>query len=157
MAGVNKVILVGNLGNDPEVKYMPSGDAIANISVATMDKWKDKATGEQREATEWHRVVFFGKLAEIVGQYLKKGSAIYVEGKIKTEKYTDKKDGIERYATKIIADSMQMLGDAKGSRSEDQSAPPQQRTQQSAPRNQSGGQAARPAPNFEDMDNDIPF
>lgn len=109
MASVNKVIIVGNLGRDPEVRYMPNGDAIANITVATTDKWKDKASGEQREATEWHRISFFGKLAEIAGQYLTKGSQVYVEGKLKTRKYTDK-DGVEKYSTEITADSLQMLG-----------------------------------------------
>jgi single-strand DNA-binding protein len=109
MASVNKVIIVGNLGKDPETRYMPSGDAQTSCSVATTDKWKDKASGEQKEATEWHRIAFFGKLAEIAGQYLKKGSQVYIEGKLKTRKWTDK-DGIEKYSTEIIADSMQMLG-----------------------------------------------
>jgi len=114
MASVNKVIIVGNLGRDPEVRYMPSDDAIANIAVATTFKSKDKNTGEQKESTEWHRISFFGRLAEIAGQYLKKGSAVYVEGRLQTRKYTDK-DGIERYATDIIAESMQMLGGGQGS------------------------------------------
>jgi len=109
MASVNKVIIVGNLGRDPEIRYMPSGDAIANIAVATSYKSKDKNTGEQKELTEWHRISFFGRLAEIVGQYLAKGSSVYVEGRLQTRKYTDK-DGIERYATDIIAENMQMLG-----------------------------------------------
>ncbi len=109
MASVNKVIIVGNLGRDPEMRYMPSGDAIANIAVATTVKWKDKTTGEQKEATEWHRISFFGKLAEIAGQYLTKGSQVYVEGKLKTRKYTDK-DGVEKYSTEIVGDTMQMLG-----------------------------------------------
>jgi single-strand DNA-binding protein len=113
MASVNKVIIVGNLGRDPETRYMPSGDAITNIAVATTDKWKDKATGEQKEATEWHRISFFGKLAEIAGQYLKKGSQVYIEGKLRTRKYTDK-DGVEKYSTEIVADSMQMLGSRQG-------------------------------------------
>lgn len=108
MASVNKVILVGNLGRDPEMRYSPSGDAMSNIAVATTDKWKDKATGQQKEATEWHRVAFFGKLAEVAGQYLKKGAQVYIEGKLRTRKWTDK-DGIEKYATEIIADSLQML------------------------------------------------
>lgn len=109
MASVNKVIIVGNLGKDPEVRYMPSGDAIANIAVATSFKSKDKNTGEQKETTEWHRISFFGRLAEVVSQYLKKGSTVYVEGRLQTRKYTDK-DGIERYATEIVAENMQMLG-----------------------------------------------
>ena len=113
MASVNKVIIVGNLGRDPETRYMPSGDAMTNIAVATTDKWKDKSTGEQKEATEWHRIAFFGKLAEIAGQYLKKGSQVYIEGKLRTRKWTDK-DGVEKYSTEIIADTMQMLGSRQG-------------------------------------------
>ena len=113
MASVNKVIVVGNLGRDPETRYMPSGDAMTNIAVATTDKWKDKATGEQKEATEWHRIAFFGKLAEIAGQYLKKGSQVYIEGKLRTRKWTDK-DGVEKFTTEIIADSMQMLSSRQG-------------------------------------------
>ncbi|WP_426172563.1 single-stranded DNA-binding protein [Pseudoduganella sp. R-34] len=109
MASVNKVIIVGNLGRDPEVRYMPSGDAIANIAVATSYRSKDRNTGEQKELTEWHRISFFGRLAEIVSQYLKKGSSVYVEGRLQTRKYTDK-DGIEKYATDIIAENLQMLG-----------------------------------------------
>jgi single-strand DNA-binding protein len=139
MASVNKVIIVGNLGKDPETRYMPSGDAMTNIAVATTDKWKDKASGEQKEATEWHRVAFFGKLAEIAGQYLKKGSQVYIEGKLKTRKWTDK-DGIEKYTTEIVADTMQMLG---GKPSDSGSAPQQRQAKQSAA---AGG--------FED---DIPF
>jgi single-strand DNA-binding protein len=113
MASVNKVIIVGNLGRDPETRYMPSGDAVTNITVATTDKWKDKASGEMKEATEWHRIAFFGRLAEVAGQYLKKGSQVYVEGRLKTRKYTDK-DGVEKYATEIAADTMQMLGSRQG-------------------------------------------
>src|ERR1051325_4098423 len=113
MASVNKVIIVGNLGRDPEIRYMPSGDAIANIAVATSYKSKDRNSGKQKDLTEWHRISFFGRLAEIVGQYLKKGSSVYVEGRLQTRKYTDK-DGIERYATDIIAENMQMLGGRAG-------------------------------------------
>ena len=109
MASVNKVILVGNLGKDPETRYAPSGDAITNITLATTDSWKDKSTGEKKEATEWHRVVFFGRLAEIAGEYLKKGSQVYVEGRLRTRKWQDK-DGQDRYTTEIVADAMQMLG-----------------------------------------------
>lgn len=109
MASINKVILVGHLGRDPESRYMPSGEQVTSIAVATTDRWRDKATGEQREQTEWHRVSFFGKLAEIAGQYLKKGSQVYIEGRLRTNKYTDR-DGVERYQTQIIADRMQMLG-----------------------------------------------
>jgi len=165
MASVNKVIIVGNLGRDPEIRYMPSGDAIANIAVATSYKSKDRNSGEQKELTEWHRISFFGRLAEIVGQYLKKGSSVYVEGRLQTRKYTDK-DGIERYATDIIAENMQMLGGRQGmgggdSYSADDSydAPPSRPAP--APRQAPPAPAARPqpkpAPNFSDMDDDIPF
>lgn len=106
---INKVIIIGFCGRDPENRYLPSGEQVTSIAVATTDRWRDKATGEQKEATEWHRCVFFGKLAEIAGQYLKKGVQVYVEGRLKTRKYTDK-NGIERYQTEIIADQMQMLG-----------------------------------------------
>ena len=162
MASVNKVIIVGNLGRDPETRYMPSGDAITNIAVATTDSWKDKASGEKKEQTEWHRISAFGKLAEIMGQYLKKGSQVYIEGSLRTRKYTDK-DGIERYATEIRADTMQMLGSRQGmggsAPADDSygSAPaPRQSTGGSggAPR---GAPASKPAPNFSDMDDDIPF
>ena len=107
--GINKVILVGNLGSDPEVKYMPSGSAVANVSLATADSWKDKNTGQQQDRTEWHRVVFFNRLAEIVGEYLKKGSQVYVEGRLQTRKWQDKQ-GVDRYTTEIVASDMQMLG-----------------------------------------------
>jgi single-strand DNA-binding protein len=113
MASVNKVILVGNLGKDPETRYAPSGDAICNITVATTDTWRDKTSGEKREATEWHRVAFFGKLAEIAGQYLRKGSQVYVEGSLRTRKWQDK-DGQDRYTTEIRADEMKMLGSRQG-------------------------------------------
>jgi single-strand DNA-binding protein len=113
MASVNKVILVGNLGKDPETRYAPSGDAICNITLATTDSWRDKASGEKREATEWHRVAFFGKLAEIAGQYLRKGSQVYVEGSLRTRKWQDK-DGQDRYTTEIRADEMKMLGSRQG-------------------------------------------
>lgn len=108
MASVNKVILVGNLGKDPETRYLPDGGAVTNISLATTESWKDKASGEKKEKTEWHRVGFFGKLAEIAGEYLKKGSQVYVEGRIQTREY--EKEGVKRYSTEIIADRMQMLG-----------------------------------------------
>jgi len=159
MASVNKVIIVGNLGRDPETRYMPSGDAMTNIAVATTDKWKDKATGEQKEATEWHRIAFFGKLAEIAGQYLKKGSQVYIEGKLRTRKWTDK-DGVEKYSTEIIADSMQMLGSRQGmgggSAAMDDNgfggSGAGSRSASSAPR-----APAKQAPNLSDMDDDIPF
>lgn len=167
MASVNKVIIVGNLGRDPEIRYMPSGDAIANIAVATSYRSKDRNTGEQKELTEWHRISFFGRLAEIVGQYLKKGSSVYVEGRLQTRKYTDK-DGIEKYATDIIAENMQMLGGRGdsggmgggmgGGDDMGYDAPPAR----PAPRPQAAPAPAprpapRPAPNFSDMDDDIPF
>jgi len=113
MASVNKVILVGNLGKDPEVRYMPSGEAVANVTLATSDNWTDKASGEKKESTEWHRVVFFRRLAEIAGEYLKKGSPVYVEGKLRTRKWTDK-EGQERYTTEIVVDNMQLLGGRGG-------------------------------------------
>jgi single-strand DNA-binding protein len=113
MASVNKVILVGNLGADPEVRYLPSGDAVANIRLATTDRYKDKASGEMKEATEWHRVAFFGRLAEIVSEYLKKGSSVYLEGRIRTRKW-QAQDGTERYSTEIVAEQMQMLGGRGG-------------------------------------------
>jgi single-strand DNA-binding protein len=156
MASINKVIIVGNLGRDPETRYMPSGDAMTNIAVATTDKWKDKASGEQKEATEWHRVAMFGKLAEIAGQYLKKGSQVYIEGKLRTRKWQDK-DGVEKYTTEIIADTMQMLGGRQGmgggaAMDEGYSPAPVARQNPGAAR-----PAAKPAPNFSDMDDDIPF
>src|SRR6478609_4216938 len=114
MASVNKVIIVGNLGRDPEIRYMPSGDAMCSIAVATTDSWKDKNTGEKKEQTEWHRISAFGKLAEIMGQYLKKGSQVYIEGSLKTRKYQDKETGKDRYSTEIRADTMQMLGSRPG-------------------------------------------
>ncbi len=114
MASVNKVIIVGNLGRDPEMRTFPSGDQVANVTIATTDRWRDKNTGENKESTEWHRVVFNGRLAEIVGQYLRKGSQVYVEGSLRTRKWTDQATGQERYATEIRADSMQMLGSRQG-------------------------------------------
>lgn len=114
MASVNKVIIVGNLGRDPEMRTFPSGDQVANVTIATTDRWRDKNTGENKESTEWHRIVFNGRLAEIVGQYLRKGSQVYVEGSLRTRKWTDQATGQERYATEIRADSMQMLGSRQG-------------------------------------------
>ena len=146
MASVNKVTIVGNLGRDPETRYMPSGDAMTNIAVATTDKWKDKATGEQKEANEWHRISCFGKLAEIAGQYLKKGSQVYVEGKLRTRKWTDK-DGIEKYTTEIIADSMQMLGARMSGSGEESSG-------RSKPAESPSSSVASA---LDAMDDDIPF
>ncbi|WP_022952921.1 single-stranded DNA-binding protein [Leucothrix mucor] len=158
--GINKVILVGNLGTDPEVKYMPSGGAVTNFSLATTDSWKDKTSGERVDKTEWHRVVFFNRLAEIAGEYLKKGSQVYIEGSLRTRKWQDQ-GGQDRYTTEIVGSEMQMLGSRSGGNSEfDQSqsrpAPQKSRPQQSAPQNQSR-QAPPPAQNFDDFDDDIPF
>ncbi|MDB5798464.1 MAG: ssb [Paucimonas sp.] len=159
MASVNKVIIVGNLGRDPETRSMPSGDSVTNIAVATTDSWKDKTTGEKKEQTEWHRVSFFGRLAEIAAQYLRKGSQVYIEGSLRTRKYTDK-DGVEKYATEIRAETMQMLGSKQGSAPMDEGggygggAPSRQ---SSAPAQSANRPASRPAPNFSDMDDDIPF
>jgi single-strand DNA-binding protein len=154
MASVNKVIIVGNLGADPETRYTPGGDAVTNIRVATTDKWKDKASGEMKEATEWHRIAFFGRLAEVAGEYLKKGSQVYVEGSLRTRKWQDK-DGQDRYSTDIRADVMQMLGRREGG-----GAP----REEGAPRGgeaKAGGEAKpaqkKPAGKFDDMEDDIPF
>jgi single-strand DNA-binding protein len=149
MASVNKVIIVGNLGRDPEVRYLPEGGAITNISVATTDTWKDKS-GEKQERTEWHRVAFFGKLAEIAGEYLKKGSQIYVEGALRTRKWQDK-EGKERYTTEIVADRMQMLG-SRGGGSE-----PMAREPAAAASGGGKPQAKKGGGAFDEMDDDIPF
>ncbi|MBN3855307.1 single-stranded DNA-binding protein [Paraburkholderia sp. Ac-20340] len=180
MASVNKVILVGNLGAEPEVRYLPSGDAVANIRLATTDRYKDKASGEFKEMTEWHRVAFFGRLAEIVSEYLKKGSSVYIEGRIRTRKW-QAQDGTDRYSTEIVADQMQMLGGrsgggapAGGDMGDDggysqQSSAPRGGGRMSgggggAPRSSGGGASSgggRPsAPaggGFDEMDDDIPF
>ena len=155
MASVNKVIIIGNLGRDPETRYMPDGGAITNISVATTDTWKDK-NGEKQEKTEWHRVAFFGKLAEIAGEYLKKGSQVYVEGRLQTRKWQDK-DGQDKYTTEIVANQMQMLGSRQGMGGGDRGG--------EAP--EAGGGSARPASKpasakaaggkFDDFEDDIPF
>ena len=184
MASVNKVIIIGNLGRDPEIRYMPSGDAVANITVATTDKWKDKQSGETREATEWHRISFFGRQAEVVGQYLKKGSQVYVEGSLRTRKWTDQ-SGQEKYSTEIRADSMQMLGGRQGQGgggggASSQAGPdeggggyddgygsqapaparrpaPSAAARPPAPAAPRPAPAAKPASGFDDMDDDIPF
>ena len=157
MASVNKVILVGNLGADPETRFMPNGDAVANVRLATTESWKDKQSGEKRELTEWHRVVFYRKLAEIVGQYLKKGSSVYVEGRIRTRKWQDK-EGQERYTTEIEASEMQMLGGRSGGASASGGEASYGGAMPSAPAPAARGAApARKAPSFEDMDDDIPF
>ena len=150
MASVNKVILVGNLGRDPETRYNPEGGAITNISVATTDTWKDKASGEKQERTAWHRVVFFSRLAEIAGEYLKKGSQVYIEGNLRTRKWQDK-EGKERYTTEIVAERMQMLGsrqgggDAGGREAKEPAAVTEDKSSQKS------------AGKFDDMEDDIPF
>ena len=187
MASINKVIIVGNLGRDPEMRTFPSGDQVANVTIATTDKWKDKQSGEMREATEWHRVVFNGRLAEIVGQYLRKGSQVYVEGSLRTRKWTDQA-GVEKFSTEIRADQMQMLGSRQGMGGQggggqqgggyddggyggdpsggfDQAPrraapPPPQRPAAPAPQRPAPApvaQAPRAASGFDDMDDDIPF
>lgn len=140
MASVNKVIVVGNIGKDPEIRYMPSGDAATNLSLATTDRYKDKQSGEMKENTEWHRIVFFGKLAEIANQYLKKGSQVYVEGRLRTRKWTDQNQ-VERYSTEIVGERLQMLGGK---------APDGQNASQTPP-------AENPTSNLGAMDDDIPF
>ncbi len=156
MASVNKVIVVGNLGRDPETRFMPSGGAVCNVSVATSRNWKDKASGERKEETEWHRVVFFDRLAEIAGEYLKKGSSVYIEGRLQTRKYTDK-DGVEKYSTEIIAQEMQMLG-GRGGDDADRGAS-QERGSGGSARSQSSGSPApkRTPTEFDKLDDDIPF
>lgn len=185
--GVNKVILVGNCGQDPESKFMPSGGAVTNLSIATSESWKDKQTGAMQERTEWHRVVFFNRLAEIVGEYVKKGSKLYVEGSLRTRKWQDQ-NGVDRYSTEIVANEMQML-DSRMSGDQSGGYAPQQQAggynnapQQQAPQQQSGGYGGgaaasgaafggaannmggsnapapqQPAPSFDDFDDDIPF
>jgi single-strand DNA-binding protein len=147
---VNKVIVVGNLGRDPETRYMPDGAAITNVSVATSFQWTDKASGEKKEETEWHRVVFRGKLAEVAGEYLKKGSQVYVEGRLRTRKWQDK-DGQDKYTTEIMADRMQMLGSRAGA-GEPREAPAESRATEPRP-----APAKKPAGKFDDMEDDIPF
>ncbi len=171
MASVNKVIVMGNLGRDPETRYSPDGGAITNIAVATSRQWKDKTSGERKEETEWHRIVFFGRQAEIAGEYLKKGRPVYVEGRLKTRKWQDK-EGVERYTTEIVAEELQLLGgreggagggagggaESEGSFSRD-STPA--RSEAGAAAAGGGGTrssvAKKPATNFDDMDDDIPF
>jgi single-strand DNA-binding protein len=161
MASINKVIIVGNLGKDPEMRSFPNGDQIANVSIATTDKWKDKTTGEMKEATEWHRINFNGRLAEIVGQYLKKGSQVYVEGSLRTRKWTDK-DGVEKFTTEIRADQMQMLGGRQGmgGGSDDGGGSGYSAPKPAAPASRPAAAkpaAAKAASGFDDMDDDIPF
>ena len=172
MASVNKVILVGNLGADPETRYLPSGDAVSNIRLATTDRYKEKGSGEMKELTEWHRVSFFGRLAEIAGEYLKKGSSVYIEGRIRTRKWTDQA-GVEKYSTEIVADQMQMLGGRGGSMSSgggDDGGFQQREPAAERPARVASSGAGRSAPaaaprpsapaassGFDDMDDDIPF
>jgi single-strand DNA-binding protein len=175
MASINKVILIGNLGRDPEVRYTPNGAAVCNVSVATTRNWKDKSSGDKVEETEWHRVVFYDRLAEIAGEYLKKGRPVYVEGRLKTRKWADK-DGKENYTTEIVAEQMQLLGGREGGGGGGGSgygggAPAAEDFNQDAPARQAAPRAAapasRPAPapaatpksatGFDDMDDDIPF
>lgn len=165
MASINKVIIIGNCGRDPELRHMPSGDAMCNLAVATTDKWKDKASGEQKEQTEWHRVAMFGKLAEIAGQYLKKGSQVYIEGKLRTRKWQDK-DGVEKYTTEIIADTMQMLGNRQNGSQDDSGYAPRENSRPApaarpAGNTGGGGSAPRatpsPVPADSDYGDDIPF
>ncbi|MCF6256266.1 MAG: single-stranded DNA-binding protein [Gammaproteobacteria bacterium] len=159
--GINKVILIGNLGQDPEVKYMPNGGAVTNVTIATSESWKDKSTGEQKEKTEWHRVVFFQRLAEIVGEYLKKGSKVYIEGKLQTRKWQDQ-SGNDRYTTEIVANEMQMLdsrggggsGGGGGGGNFNQSPPSQ--SSGAAPQQQQPA-AAPSGGGMGDFDDDIPF
>ncbi len=168
MASVNKVILIGNLGRDPEVRYAPSGSAICNVTLATSRQWKDKTSGERQEETEWHRVVFYDRLAEIAGEYLKKGRPVYVEGRLKTRKWTDK-DGVEKYTTEIVADQMQLLGSREGMGGADDAGggggggygrasggggEGRPAARPSAP---AAKPAAKSSTGFDDMDDDIPF
>jgi single-strand DNA-binding protein len=154
MASVNKVILVGNLGRDPETRYMPDGAAITNASLATTFAWTDRASGEKKEETEWHRIVFRGRLAEIAGEYLKKGSQVYVEGRLRTRKWQDK-EGHDRYTTEIVADTMQMLGSRAGGGEPREPAKPA--SPESAAKAQTPAAAKKPGGKFDDMEDDIPF
>lgn len=176
MASINKVILIGNLGRDPEVRYTPNGNAVCNISVATTRNWKDKSSGDKVEETEWHRVVFYDRLAEIAGEYLKKGRPVYVEGRLKTRKWTDK-EGKDNYTTEVIADNMQLLGgrdsgddsgggggggyarggNRGGQMDDDRGEAPQRSGPSSSGRPAAGKPAAKSATGFDDMDDDIPF
>ena len=156
MASVNKVILVGNLGRDPETRYMPDGAALTNVSIATSYQWTDKASGEKKEETEWHRVAFRGRLAEIAGEYLKKGSQVYVEGRLRTRKWQDK-EGQDRYTTEIMAVAMQMLG-TRGGAGEPRAEPAAPRAEAKAEaKGEAKAAAKKPAGKFDDMEDDIPF
>ncbi len=158
--GINKVILIGNLGQDPETRHIPSGGAVTNISIATSESWKDKETGQQQERTEWHRIVFFNRLAEIAGEYLRKGSKVYIEGSLRTRKWEDK-DGNDRYTTEIVAREMQMLDsrqDAQqGEHQKQSSARPPPPQNQPMGVHQKGQAPQQEAKGFDDFDDDIPF
>lgn len=154
MASLNKALLIGNLGADPETRYTTSGDAVCNIRLATTDTWRDKASGEQRENTEWHRVVFYRRMAEVAGQYLKKGSQVYIEGRIKTRKWQDK-DGQDRYTTEIEATEMKMLGRRENNGHSDQGD--DYGNQRQLPDRSQEGQHRRPPASVADLDDDIPF
>lgn len=158
--GINKVIIVGNCGQDPETRYMPSGGAVTNLSLATTESWKDKNTGQQQERTEWHRVVFFNRLAEIAGEYVKRGSKIYVEGSLRTRKWQDKDSGQDRYTTEIVANEMQML-DSKGSSAGDVSAsqpnPSSSLSVEKSRSSQNQSTNTNNSSNLSDFDDDIPF
>lgn len=155
--GINKVILIGNVGGDPEVRYMPNGNAVTNITLATSDSWKDKQSGQMQERTEWHRVSMFGKIAEVAGQYLRKGSKVYIEGRLQTREW--EKDGVKRYITEVVVDmggTMQMLdscSDVQGTKS----APPQQPSQQRLTPTANTQSNMQPEPNYDGFDDDIPF
>jgi single-strand DNA-binding protein len=156
--GVNKVILIGNCGSDPETRYLPSGGAVTNITLATSESWKDKQSGQQQERTEWHRIVFFNRLAEIAGEYLRKGSKVYIEGSLRTRQW--EKDGVKRYTTEIVGNEMQMLdsrGSDTGMNASPSSAPAKAaRSNQPGPTNVQKGPASEPA-GFDEFDDDIPF
>jgi single-strand DNA-binding protein len=156
MASVNKVIVVGNLGRDPETRYMPDGTALTNVSVATTFAWNDKASGEKKEETEWHRVNFRGRLAEVAGEYLKKGSQVYVEGRLRTRKWQDK-EGQDRYTTEIVAERMQMLGSRSGMGGSEARDMRESRETREPPPEGEAKPAKKPAGQFQDMDDDIPF
>ncbi|EZQ13949.1 single-stranded DNA-binding protein [Pseudomonas sp. G11-1] len=162
--GVNKVILIGNVGGDPEVRYLPNGNAVANVTLATSDSWKDKQTGQQQERTEWHRVVFFGRLAEIVGEYVRKGSKLYIEGRLQTREW--EKDGVKRYTTEIVVDiggQMQLLdgrpqgGEGMAPRPQQSRPAPQRQAQQPQQQQQPAQPQAQQMPDYDSFDDDIPF
>lgn len=172
MASLNKVLLIGNLGRDPETRFLPSGGAVCNFSIATTESWKDKATGQKQEKTEWHNITMYGRLAEIAGQYLKKGSSVYVEGRLQTRKWQDKQTGADRYTTEIVADEMKMLGGrgdgggmgggqgggySGGNEYNQEYSAPAAPQQAAAPRQAAPAPAAKPARSFDDFEDDIPF